>query len=90
MWPVRTRHGDQGFTCCHATDLSDRIPAFDERVGYLFARGFARGNGKVLGQTTRIGLRPSDLVSGPLGTIWISDHAGLIVTLLLPSSASTE
>ncbi len=84
------RPGVQGLTCCHASDLSDRIPQFDERIDYVFARGFGHRNGKVLGQTTRIGLLPSDRVSGPLGTIWISDHAGLIVTLLLPPSTSTQ
>jgi hypothetical protein len=84
------RPGVQGLTCCHETDLSDLIPRFDERVDYVFARGFGHGNGKVLGQATRIGLLPSDRISGPFGTIWISDHAGLIVTLLLPPGTSTQ
>jgi hypothetical protein len=84
------RPGVQGLTCCHASDLSDKIPRFDERIDYVFARGFGHGNQTVLGKATRIGLSPSDRISGPLGKIWISDHAGLIVTLLLPPSASTQ
>jgi hypothetical protein len=84
------RPGVQGLTCCHASDLSDRIPQFDERIDYVFARGFGHGDRQVLGKATRIGLLPSDRVSGPLGTIWISDHAGLIVTLLLPPNASAQ
>ena len=77
------RPGVVGFTCCHAADLSDRIPEFDERIDYVFARGFGHGNRESLGQVTRLGLQPSDRVDGPLGKIWVSDHAGLIVTLLL-------
>jgi endonuclease/exonuclease/phosphatase (EEP) superfamily protein YafD len=44
------RPGVVGFTCCHAADLSDRIPEFDERIDYVFARGFGHGNREVLGQ----------------------------------------
>jgi hypothetical protein len=83
------RPGVRGLTCCHATDLSDRIPRFDERIDYVFVRGFGHGNREVLGQVTRTGLLPSDRIDGPLGEIWISDHAGLIVTLLLPPGASS-
>ena len=78
------RPGVVGFTCCHAPDLSDQIADWDERIDYVFARGLGHGNGRVLGQVTRLGLRPSDRVDGPLGKIWVSDHAGLVVTLMVP------
>jgi hypothetical protein len=78
------RPGVVGFTCCHAGDLSDAVPEFDERVDYVFTRGFGHGNKEVLGQVTRFGLHPSDRVDGPLGKIWVSDHAGMVVTLLQP------
>ncbi len=78
------RPGIAGFTCCHAADLSDRSPEFDERIDYVFARGLGHGNREVLGEVTRLGIRPSDRVDGPLGEIWVSDHAGLVVTLFLP------
>jgi hypothetical protein len=79
------RPGVVGLTCCHETDLSDKLPALDERVDYLFARGFAHGNKDVLGRITRFGMLPSDRVAGPLGSIWVSDHAGLLATLLRPA-----
>jgi hypothetical protein len=66
-----------------ASRFSDRVPEFDERIDYVFARGFGQRNREVLGQVTRPGIRPSDRVAGPLGKIWVSDHAGLVVTLLL-------
>jgi hypothetical protein len=78
------RPGAAGFTCCHEPDLSDRVPEFDERIDYLFLRGFDHVAKPLLGQITRFGMEPSDRVDGPLGNIWVSDHAGLIVRLLLP------
>ena len=80
------RPGAEGLTCCHETDLSDRVPAFDQRIDYVFARGFGHANKDVLGRVTRFGLQPSDRVVGQLGKIWISDHAGLLVSFLLPPS----
>lgn len=84
LW-AELRPGVGGLTCCHATDLSDRLPAFDQQVDYVFARGFAHANRDALGQITRFGMLPSDRFAGPLGTIWVSDHAGLLATLLLPA-----
>lgn len=82
------RPGVVGYTCCHATDLSDRLPDFDEQVDYVFTRGFGHANRPVLGRITRIGMLPSDRVAGPLGSIWVSDHAGIVATLLLPPGGS--
>ncbi|HEU5041380.1 MAG TPA: endonuclease/exonuclease/phosphatase family protein [Gemmatimonadales bacterium] len=84
VW-AELRPGVVGLTCCHETDLSDKLPAFDEQVDYVFARGFAHANRDVLGRITRFGMLPSDRFAGPLGTIWVSDHAGLLATLLLPA-----
>jgi endonuclease/exonuclease/phosphatase family metal-dependent hydrolase len=78
------RPGVVGFTCCHETDLSDQRPQFDERIDYVFVRGFEHGNRAALGQVIPFGVQPSDRTDGPLGKIWISDHAGLVVTLLMP------
>ena len=79
------RPGVEKLTCCHAGDLSDKRPEFTEGVDYIFARGFAHRNRDVLGQITRFGTLPSDRIDGPLGTIWVSDHAGLLATLLRPA-----
>jgi hypothetical protein len=87
VW-AELRPGVVGFTCCHETDLSDQVPQFDERIDYVFVRGFEHGSQEALGQVKRFGYRPSDRVDGPLGKIWISDHAGLVVTLLLPPAAT--
>jgi hypothetical protein len=79
------RPGAVGLTCCHAPDLSDAQPAFDERIDYLFAKGFDRGQRKVVGEVRRVGISPAARPVGPLGPIWISDHAGLLATLRLPA-----
>ena len=77
-----------GFTCCHAADLSNSVPAFDERIDYIFTKGFDRGRRKVVGEVRRFGIDPSRRPEGPLGPIWISDHAGLLATLRLPTGAA--
>ena len=73
-----------GFTCCHAADLSNERIEFDERIDYIFARGFERGRQEVLGEVRRLGIDPARRPVGPLGRIWISDHAGVLAALRLP------
>ena len=79
------RPGVTGYTCCHEIDLSDHVPQFDQVRDYFFVRGFGHGNREVMGRITRFNMLPSDRVAGPLGSIWISDHAGVVATLLLPA-----
>ena len=79
------RPGAVGFTCCHASDLSDRIPAgFDERIDYILTRGIGRSGPGLQGSMAIVGLVPSSRIAGPLGMIWPSDHAGLVANLLFP------
>ena len=35
--------GAEGLTCCHVADLSDQLATFDQRIDYVWTRGFARG-----------------------------------------------
>jgi endonuclease/exonuclease/phosphatase family metal-dependent hydrolase len=82
------RPGVAGDTCCHLDDLSDPNPnvaRFDQRIDYVFVRGLDHAHRSVSGRITRFGLNPSDRLSGPDGTIWPSDHAGLEATLLIPA-----
>ncbi len=73
--------GTQGLTCCHASDLSDDVANFDQRIDYIFTRGFARDDGKIFGQVDRFGDVPADRLAGPAYRIWPSDHVGLIAAL---------
>ncbi len=73
--------GAQGLTCCHKSDLSDPVATFDQRIDYVWTRGFAREDGKIKGTIDRFGLVPADQVPGPAYPIWPSDHAGLIAAL---------
>jgi Endonuclease/Exonuclease/phosphatase family len=75
------RPGTDGLTCCHVADLSDKIATFDQRIDYVWTRGFARDNGTVQGGIDRFGKEPSDQLQGPVSLIWPSDHAGLVATL---------
>jgi endonuclease/exonuclease/phosphatase family metal-dependent hydrolase len=84
------RPGAVGNTCCHLSDLSDPNPnfgRFQQRIDYVFARGLGHANRSVNGRITRFGLNDSDRLTGPDGTIWPSDHAGLEATLLIPAGA---
>src|SRR6266487_542619 len=70
--------GAEGLTCCHVADLSDPVASFDQRIDYVWTRGFAREDGKVQGSIDRFGNVPADRLPGPAYQIWPSDHAGLI------------
>lgn len=73
--------GAQGLTCCHAADLSDAVADFNQRIDYIFTRGFTRADGKIFGQVDRFGDVPADRLAGPAYRIWPSDHVGLVATL---------
>jgi len=75
------RPGVQGLTCCHAADLSDQVANFDQRIDYVFTRGFVRDDGKLFGQIDRFGDVPGDRVAGSAYPVWPSDHAGLMAAL---------
>ena len=83
VWAALRPHA-VGFTCCHAPDLSDRRVEFYERIDYVFTTGFDRGRHEVIGEVRRLGIDPKERPVGPLGKIWISDHAGILATLRLP------
>jgi endonuclease/exonuclease/phosphatase family metal-dependent hydrolase len=73
-----------GLTSVHAPDLSNPVPTFTERIDYILTRDFDCGNRDVVGEIRRIGINPERRPVGPLGEIWISDHAGVLATLRLP------
>jgi hypothetical protein len=72
--------GAEGLTCCHASDLSDQVARFNQRIDYIFTRGVAAG-AKLSGQVDQFGNVPSDRLAGPAYRIWPSDHAGLLAAL---------
>jgi hypothetical protein len=79
------RPGALGYSCCHLNDLSNKLATtFDERIDYVWTRGVGHPNAGVQGQVALTGLSPSERIDGPAYTIWPSDHAGLVATLLLP------
>lgn len=89
VWPAL--HPDlPGLTCCHAADLSDAVPTFFKRIDFIFTRGFDHGRWDVDGDIRRFGINPATRPVGPLGEIWISDHAGLVAALRLPPPGHAE
>ncbi len=75
------RPGVIGFTCCHLPNLSDHVADFSQRIDYVFTRGVAGPNDKVIGQIDYFGNVPADRLAGPAHPIWPSDHAGVMATL---------
>jgi len=73
--------GADGLTCCHVADLSDHVANFDQRIDYVWTRGFTRDDDNVQGSIDRFGNVPADRLPGPAYQIWPSDHAGLLVAL---------
>ena len=76
------RPDEAGFTCCFDPDLLGG--SLSKRIDYVLVRGgFLDGNDRLVGGT-RIGLvgnKATDRVAGSFGTIWPSDHAGVIVSM---------
>ncbi len=79
------RPGVAGYSCCELPDLSNHTPVLDQRIDYVWSLGFAGPSGKVQGQVTLTSDNPSGLLQGAFGTVWPSDHAGLVATFLLPA-----
>jgi len=76
--------GQPGYTCCHAADLSNPTANLSQRIDYVMVRGgFTTGSGKLVGgaRAEIIGEEPGDRITGPLGLIWPSDHAGVVASL---------
>lgn len=76
------RPGVAGLTCCHISDLSNKLEDFDERIDYVFVRGPL---GRVRGKIDRLGEVPADKLAGPVHPLWPSDHAGLAAELVAPA-----
>jgi endonuclease/exonuclease/phosphatase family metal-dependent hydrolase len=75
LWPM-----DDGFTCCHADDLSNATEQMYERIDHVFVRGLDADEGTIL----LTGLWPWERVPGPYGQpLWASDHAGVYAALPL-------
>jgi hypothetical protein len=70
---------ERGFTCCHQDNLANEAAGFDQRIDYVFARGFT-----VRGQVQRTGSTRADRIPGPFHPIWPSDHAGVVASLAAP------
>lgn len=79
------RPGVVGNTCCHAGDLSNRVPHLTQRLDYIFARGLERPHAGLIGKVDRLGEVPADRLAGSVSQIWPSDHAGLAARLRLPA-----
>ncbi len=74
----------EGLTCCHLSDLSNKLPTFDKRIDYVFARGL---DSRVRGRVERLAEVPADRLPGPAHLIWPSDHAGLVADFVVPPAA---
>jgi hypothetical protein len=84
------RPGAQGLTCCHASDLSNRVAVheLDQRIDFIMTRGFGHRNGMLPGQIRLLGITPGERVAGPQYDIWPSDHAGIVLGLISPPGGS--
>jgi hypothetical protein len=72
--------GAAGFTCCHASNLSNQTADFSQRIDYVFARNIGRGVSSGVEMIDITGNVPADRLAGPAHPLWPSDHAGLVAT----------
>jgi len=73
-----------GFTCCQAADLANRRSTLNQRIDFIWTRGFTRPSGKLDGEIALVSAQPDARVRGAFGLIWPSDHAGLVAELDVP------
>lgn len=85
LW-TRSNDPDDGLTCCHASDLSNEIAGFDQRLDLVFARNVPGAAGGYAGAAALevLGGAPEDRFSANGVSLWPSDHAGVAATLRLP------
>lgn len=76
------RPGAAGYTCCHASSLSNPVSTLVKRIDYVLARGIGNPVSGLQGRIDVLGEVPADRVPGPVYPIWPSDHAGLAAELL--------
>ncbi len=70
-----------GYTCCNLPGLSNRQTNFEQRIDYVFARGFELDRRALTSWITIVGDDWADRLRGPEYPIWPSDHAGLAAKL---------
>ena len=75
-----------GLTCCHASDLSNPLATFTQRIDYVWQKGFDHPQAGLLGSVSQIGDEAGDKIAGPYFPIWPSDHAGVVVRLVAPAA----
>ncbi|HEY8256521.1 MAG TPA: endonuclease/exonuclease/phosphatase family protein [Gemmatimonadales bacterium] len=80
LWAA-LRPGRVGNTCCHDDGLAETKATLDQRIDYVFTRGFGRIAGDPHARIVIFGNQPSERIHGPLHRLWASDHAALIATL---------
>ncbi len=81
-WPA----GDDGLTCCQASDLRNERSSLDRRYDVILLRGeLGTPTPSLRGRRLQrlVGAEPGDRT--PSG-LWPSDHAGVVATVLLPPS----
>ncbi len=85
LW-TRSNHPDAGFTCCHASDLSNETATFDQRLDLVFARNVPGSEGGYAGSAFLevVGGSPDDRFDAEAAALWPSDHAGVAAALRLP------
>lgn len=75
------RGNEPGFTCCHASNLQSG--SFDHRIDYVMVRdGFVDGTGRVIpgARVEVFGESTGEMIQGAFGSIWPSDHGGLLAS----------
>lgn len=77
---------DRGLTCCHASDLTNAVASFDQRLDLVLARNVEQGGGFAGGTALVVtGEEAGDRFTlGPGYSLWPSDHAGIAASVWLP------
>ena len=81
LW-ARTNPFSEGATCCHAADLRNALPQFQQRIDMIFAQPDASKLFHAIDMVI-VGNDPNNRT--PSG-LWPSDHGGVVAGFLLPNN----
>lgn len=76
----RPPSSSRGAACCELANLSNKVNGFDQRIDYVWTRGFGEQHGDDLGRIILVGNKPGDKIAGVAFPVWPSDHAGVVAS----------
>jgi endonuclease/exonuclease/phosphatase family metal-dependent hydrolase len=84
-WTLQPGPELPGFTCCHAADLSDAIPMFDQRIDMVFLANMTSLGKRAATPIVQAYVFNDQRQDLKKYGVWFSDHGAVVAHLVLPN-----